>query len=303
MGMACRVLAVALSLSVAGCSLATRAGVRWLYARAELPAAQIIREICYANASPCDTPKHRLDLYLPATTAWPVIVFVHGGGWDSGDKDHRAGGADVYANIGRFYAARGVGVAVINYRLQPRVTWPEQVEDVRSAFLWVRSSIETHGGRADQLFLMGHSAGAHLASLFALSSTPDLRPGLRGVVVTSGAGLDLADERTYQLGADRRYYASRFQRGDASGDWRRDASPAAFASAQAPPFLILYATGETRALQYQSQLLHRQLTAHGADSRLVPVPGESHARVVLALSHPDKTPARAILEFVRELSR
>ena len=51
-------------------------------------------------------------------------MFVHGGNWDSGDKNYRPGGADVYANIDRFDAARGLGVAGDNYRLQPAVTWP-----------------------------------------------------------------------------------------------------------------------------------------------------------------------------------
>ena len=55
-------------------------------------------------------------------------MFVHGGNWDSGDKNDRAGGADVYANIGRFDAARGLGVAVDNYRLQPAVAWPSRRE-------------------------------------------------------------------------------------------------------------------------------------------------------------------------------
>ncbi|MDP3130995.1 MAG: alpha/beta hydrolase, partial [Bacillota bacterium] len=70
-----------------------------------------------------------------------MIIFVHGGNWDSGDKNYRAGGADVYANIGRFYAARGIGVAVINYRPQPVVAWPAQVDDVRAAVTWVRANI------------------------------------------------------------------------------------------------------------------------------------------------------------------
>ena len=52
-------------------------------------------------------------------------------------------------------------------------------------------------------------------------------------------------------------------------------------------------------LQRQSQLLHAALTTAGAKSTLVPVPGESHTRMVLALTHPDKLPVKAILDFVR----
>lgn len=281
---------------VAGCSLVTRAGIARYYERTDFPEAQIAREICYLSDGACDTPKHTLDLYRPAAAGWPVIVFVHGGNWDSGDKNYRAGGADVYANIGRFYAARGVGVAVINYRLQPGVRWPAQVDDVRAAVAWVRANVGRYGGLPDRVYAMGHSAGAHLASLAALTTAG---AGLRGVIAVSGAALDLADERTYQLGADRDYYRQRFQDGDQTDAWRRRASPAQLVPTPAPPFLILYATGETLALQRQSQVLHAALVAAGAPSRLVPVPGESHARIVLALTHPWKLPAQTILDFER----
>ena len=291
-----RLLAVALAVAFSGCSLATRAGVALLYEKAALPASQIVRDICYTTAQPCDGPKHTLDLYRPAATGWPVIIFVHGGNWDSGDKNLRAGGADVYANIGRFYASRGVGVAVINYRLQPNVRWPRQVDDVRAATAWVRGNIERYGGLPDRVFLMGHSAGAHLASLAALT-TEDA--GVRGVIAVSGAALDLADEQTYQLGADRDYYRARFQGDDRSEEWKHRASPALFANAKSPPFLILYATGETRPLQRQSQVLHDALTKAGASSQLVAVQGESHSRMVLALSRGNRTAAPAILSFVQ----
>ncbi len=279
----------------AGCSLITRAGVGLLYEKTDLPASQIVRDLCYTS-EPCDSPRHTLDLYRPSAAAWPVIIFVHGGNWDSGDKNYRAGGADVYANIGRFYAARGIGVAVINYRLQPAVAWPAQVDDVRAGVRWVRSNIGRYGGQPNRIFLMGHSAGAHLASLASLTS-PDLP--IRGVIAVSGAALDLADERTYQLGADRAFYHQRFRGGDTGMAWAQTASPAQFATPQAPPFLILYATGETRALQRQSQVLHEALDQAGAASTLLPIPGESHTRIVLALSHPDKAPAKVILDFVR----
>jgi len=287
---------VAATLALSGCALVTRAGVALLYENAVLPAAQIVRDACYI-AAPCNTADHTLDLYLPTQREWPVIVFVHGGGWDSGDKNYRAGSADVYANIGRYYATRGIGVAVINYRLQPRVQWSEQVDDVRAAVSWVRNNIAARGGRPDRMFLMGHSAGTHLAAMVALETT-GAAPAARGVIAVSGAALDLADEATYRLGADRRYYEQRFRGSDAGVAWQRRASPISRVSAAAPPFLIMYATGESRALQHQSRLLHEALLAAGARSELVPVPGESHTRIVLALSHPRKVPAQAIVEFV-----
>src|SRR5439155_21038348 len=59
----------------------------------------IHRDICYREGSADE--KHRLDLFLPHGTNWPILIFIHGGGLTSGDKALRVSGADVYGNIGR----------------------------------------------------------------------------------------------------------------------------------------------------------------------------------------------------------
>jgi len=296
--------AVAFVLTAAllsGCAAVTAVGVKFLYRRAELPERQIVRDVAYRVAAPGETHGDKLDLYRPTGTGWPVVVFVHGGNWDSGSRNLRAGGADVYANIGRFLAPRGIGAAVIDYRLQPAVDWRTQVADVREAVRWVHANVASYGGRADRIFLMGHSAGAHLISHVAFDTLAlaSIRP--RGVIAVSGAGLDLVDAQTYALGEDPRYYEQRFRGGDATGAWRSDASPVHHVQRAAPPFLIVYAAGEKRALHRQSQLLAAALDSAGVPQRTVIVPGESHSRIVLTLSRPDRTAAPAVLEFIESL--
>jgi len=295
-------LAPALALVLvfaSSCSPVKAIGIRFLYRRAELPRAQVIRDVCYLPSSGCEDEAHKLDLYLPAGEGWPVIVFAHGGGWNQGDKALRVGGADVYANIGRYYASQGIGAAVINYRLQPTTDWRGQLEDVRQATRWVHDHIREHGGRPDEIFLMGHSAGTHLTSLAALDTdSPDAVP-IRGVIAVSGAGLDMTDRETYELGEDIHYYEKRFRGSDSTGSWRVVASPVHYATRNAPPFLILHAGGESRGLRRQAQCLREALARVGVENRIVVVPGQSHSRIVLALSRPDRTAAPAILEFVR----
>jgi len=215
-------------------------------------------------------------------------------------------GADVYGNIGRFYASQGIGVAVINYRLQPKVTWREQAEDVAHAALWVHSHLGIYGGDTGRLFIGGHSAGAHLAARVALDEKYLQKLGLSpsifsGAIAVSGAGLDLSDKQTYELGAKLRHYEMRFRCGDPTENWKYEGSPVACigTATGAPPFLILYAEGESQALQRQSRILHETLQRHAIPSELVPVPGQSHRRMVLALSRPDKTAGPAILRFIR----
>ncbi len=293
-----RLLLITLSLTLTGCAAVTRVGVHVLYRRAELPAAQVARDVCYLPGPECDSDAHRLDLYLPQGSGWPLIVFIHGGGWDSGDKNLRAGGADVYANIGRYFATQGIGTAVINYRLQPTTAWRGQVADVRAAVRWLHGHAREHGGRPDRIFLMGHSAGGYLAAFVGLDGPVADSSGVRGVICVSGAGLDLTDSLTYALGEDPRYYAQRFRDGDSTEAWRRDASPVYRVHAGAPPFLILYAGGEKRALQRQARCLEQALGHAGVENTVVVVPGESHARMVLTLSRPDRTAVPAILDFI-----
>jgi acetyl esterase/lipase len=265
-----------------------------LYKRAPLPDAQVKYDVSYVDHSPLAA--QRLDLFFPTRTNWPVFIFVHGGNWSAGDKGLRVGGADVYDNIGRFYAARGVGVAVINYRLQPVVNWREQVKDVAAATDWIHAHIAEYGGNPHGIFLGGHSAGAQLACHAALLS-PSM---ISGVISVSGAGLDLTDEKTYQLGANRAYYSARFGNNGSREIWQREASPVTYITSNAPPFLILYAAGETKALKRQSQRLKEVLENQHVPNQLVVVPGESHERMVLTLSRPDRTAADAILDFISQ---
>ena len=285
-------LALLICAFLTGCSAVERVGMRVLYRRAALPEQQITRDIPYVRGS--TLPKHQLDLFHPAGRGWPVFVFIHGGSWDSGDKALNVADQDVYGNIGRFYAARGIGVAVINYRLQPDATWREQIDDASQAVAWVRNSIAQYGGDANRVFVGGHSAGAHLAAHVAL------RGRVAGAICISGAGYDMADAETYRLGNKPAFYAERFAQNGANPDWQRNASPATSIHKNAPPFLLLYAQGDSAPLRRQSRHMHGLLQAAGVKSKLIEIPGESHIRIVLALTRADKAAAPEILRFIEE---
>ena len=297
-GLCCAGLAVLVAVGLGGCRSTLQAvGVAFLYDEIELPDAQVARDLAYRAGPEADPEKHRLDLFLPepGTGPWPVVVFVHGGGWRTGDKGLQVAGADVYGNIGRFFASHGIGAAVISYRLQPNVTWREQVDDVRRAARWVRSHVAALGGDPHSLFLMGHSAGAHLAAHVAL----DPAEPVCGWIPVSGAGFDLGDPETYALGADPGYYERRFRNGDRDDAWQREASPLRSVGAHAPPALILYAEDEWPALHRQAELLDQALRAAGVASTLREIPDEDHYSEVLALTRPDQVAAPLILDFVR----
>ena len=294
---------VALCGLSASCGLYYRGGIALYYREAALAPGLNRLDVPYAG--PSSTPKQRLNLFLPdgGAAAKPFVLFVHGGNWDGGDRNLKVGGADVYNNIGRYLAARGIGAAVISYRLLPEVTWRQQIADVAAAVRWMNAHAKDYGGTSGCVFVMGHSAGAQLAARAALdpevnTGTP---PSICGVIGVSGAAYDLTDQATYAINDDLDWYAERF--GGTPG-WQEAASPIRFVrqDSRLPPFLLLYAGGEGRALQRQSQLMHTALLAAGGSSSLVVVPGESHSRIVLTLSRDGKTAGPAIVKFVRQVA-
>lgn len=123
---------------------------------------KIIRNIPYAAHA-----KQRLDIYTPDKTRAsnkprPVVIVVHGGGWIIGDKRERA----------LFSAAltkQGYVVCTINYRLAPQYPFPTAITDFLLALTWVHDYIRAYGGDPEELFVIGDSAGAHIASLGAAS--------------------------------------------------------------------------------------------------------------------------------------
>ncbi len=277
-------------------------GARFLYEKAPSPPT-VQLDVAYDPAAPADA-KRQLDLYLPAGRDYPLVVFVHGGGWAWGDRRQSFGGADVYRNIGRFLASQGIGAAVIGYRLVWPTDWRAQLGDVARAVAWVQAHAADRGGRADRVFLMGHSAGAQLAARVAtdpawLAQEQGARAGVCGVIAVSGAGYDLGDIATYRTGVDPLYFAERFGNSRLDGTWWHDASVVPFLDASDPPFLVVSATGESDGLRRQSALFHERLGQAGVASTMVTVKGSSHERVILELSRADKTAGPAILDFIR----
>lgn len=295
------VLLAALLLS--GCGAAIRwVGIQVLYEKAELPTDRVLRDLPYWQGKEFDGKKHRLDLFLATGKGWPTVIFVHGGGWNKGDKGLRVGGRDVYGNIGRFFAAHGVGAAVINYRLLSKATWRQQIADVARAVAWVHRNVGRYGGDSEALFLVGHSAGAHLAASVALHREPLAAEGLGlkaicGLIAVSGV-YDMVDPQTFALGAKLSYLEKRFKEGDPTSAWRRAASPLFDLDPGAPPVLLLYASGEWPWLQRQSQLLHTALEAAGLPGRMIEVQADNHARLALDLSRQDRTVGAESLAFI-----
>lgn len=216
------------------------------------------RNLAYGAA-----PQQKLDYYPPTVftrSAPPLIVFVHGGGWEHGSKDNATGDAKI-----RHFPAKGYAFATIDYRLVPGATVEQQAQDVVSALAWLVAHARDLHFDPNRMVLMGHSAGAHLAALVA--TDPRYMHGrdlmldqLRGVVLLDGAAYDVPAQMAEAGRFMRPIYTEAF-----GTDPARQRALSPIAHTKGPnvlSFLILHVQREDGTRQ--SEALAKALRAEGS---------------------------------------
>lgn len=122
----------------------------------------VTKDIQYLSIPGVDPNLLSLDIYSPKKgSGYPVMIMVHGGGWSQGDKDS----IDLYTYMPEAFVSRGYVLVAPNYRLTPAAKFPAHAQDVAAAVAWTIEHISSYRGDPAQVFLGGHSAGAHLAAL------------------------------------------------------------------------------------------------------------------------------------------
>ncbi|MFA7496946.1 MAG: alpha/beta hydrolase [Acidithiobacillus sp.] len=135
-------------------------------------------------------PRGHLDVYVPVPSdgypkpvgGYPVVMFIYGGAWESGDRQK-------YKFVGEALAARGLVVVIPNYRLYPAVRYPAFLQDNARAVAWTYHHIETFGGNRHHFYIMGHSAGAYNAAMLALDPLWLKAVGLQPSIFSGWIGL------------------------------------------------------------------------------------------------------------------
>lgn len=235
---------------------------------AELPPgvrAQL--DIPYAKASGAQ----KLDLYLPADDSSglrPAIVFVHGGGWRSGDKQRGQ-----WSRMPSEYARDGYVTVSVNYRLTGEAPWPAQVEDVKAAVRWLRARSADYRVDSERIGAYGNSAGAHLVSLLGLVHERDRLEGsgpnqghssLVQAVCASATPTDFLNWGA--AGTVPQRLGNTFLAGpeEQLEERARQASPITYARDSAPPFLLVHGTADRTVPMQQSDRFAKALRDAGA---------------------------------------
>jgi acetyl esterase/lipase len=222
--------------------------------------------------------RQKLDLYLPQKSdgPLPVLVWIHGGGWQAGDK----------ANPPLLpYATKGYAVASVNYRLSQHAIYPAQIEDCKAAIRWLRANAKKFNLNPDKIGVAGASAGGHLVALLGTTGDAKELEGTGGnldqpsrvqCVVDLFGPTDLSkmggthDNPTSPeaklLGGPVQEVKEKVAK----------ANPIAFVTKSSAPFLILHGDKDKTVILSQSEMLVDALKKVGVEVRLVVVAGAGH---------------------------
>lgn len=227
----------------------------------------VVRDVAYGPHE-----RHRLDIYRQrdATGPQPVMVFIYGGAWDSGDR--RA-----YDFVGRAFAARGLVTVIADYRLVPEGRYPGFLEDNAAALAWVAREIPAYGGLPDRLFIAGHSAGAYNAAMLGLDRRFLDAAGADAVAPLGVIGLSGPYDF---LPLDVASTIAAF--GHVEG--LEATQPIHHARADAPPMLLIHGTGDDTVYPRNSIALASAMTEAGGSAELMLLEGEDHAATLITLS-------------------
>ncbi len=243
------------------------------------------KNLVYRDGDEEDLGKHKLDIYSrKGQTNEPVVFFIHGGSWKSGDRS-------LYAALGNRYSLAGFVTVVPSYRLAPKHAHPAQIEDVAAAFAWTVQHISEYGGDSNRIYVAGHSAGGHLAALLALDESYlavyHLSTKLvHGVLALSGVyNLTMGESQESVFGKD--------------PEIRRKASPLFHIKAGAPPFLVTFCQWDYFSLPAQARQFHRALQKAGVMSELVFIPRQSHISEIVNVWRDDDPTVMATLKFMK----
>lgn len=225
-----------------------------------------------------------LDLYrVDSTAAAPVVIWLHGGGWFTGDRT-------LAPDLHTYFARTGIAMASIEYRLTGDAIFPAQLHDVRAAIRFLRIHAADLNLDPHRIGVWGSSAGGHLAALAGLTGHLETLPGENAdgdasvqAVAESYGPVDLT-QSDVPAGAPlpgtdpRNSPEARLIGGlpDEQPERAHDASPHLRVTPEAPPFQISHGTGDILVPHRHSELLHETLIANGVVSDLYLVDDYRH---------------------------
>jgi acetyl esterase/lipase len=253
---------------------------------------RIERDVPYVEPK---TERQSLDIYAPSAGGdHAVVVWIHGGGWRQGDKRGVEQKPQAFVDKGYVFIST-------NYRFVPHVSVKEMTGDIAKAIRFAHDHAKEYGGNPDAIFVMGHSAGAHLAALVCTDERYLKAEGLSLSIIKGCVPVDTA---AYDV-------PMRFAQSDAakssqgkaifgeSADSHRELSPISYVGkVQAiPAFLILHVADRPDS-KVQSEQFAKALQSKGVNAVVVPAEGKTHGTINSELGLATDQPTQRLFEFM-----
>ena len=236
----------------------------------------VLHDVVYCTM---DSVPLRMDIYFPTSQSGPspVLVYVHGGGWTSGEKSEILGLRDL-----PMFTAAGYLVVSVDYRLAPEFHFPAMIQDVKCAVRYLRAHADEYNLDPDHIGAWGLSAGGHLVSLLGLADESagwdvgeylDQSSRVQAVVDMFGP----ADFT--QAGAQSILPETMLETPDPTADLLAWLSPVTYISPDDPPFLIFHGNRDWIVPAEQAALFDQRLRAAGVPSQLVIIQNAGHGLI------------------------
>lgn len=255
-------------------------------------ATQKIKDVDYLQTPVAKTtglPK--LNVFVPKSNknkTMPVLIFVHGGNWNTGNKD-------TYGFLGRNFAKKGVVTIIPDYTLSPNASYNEMAKEIAAVIQWTKQNCAQYNGDPNRIFITGHSAGGHLAALAVMNPKYGIDPkDVSGIILNDAAGLDMKHYlENYPPTAESDYLATWTNNPTV---WH-DASPIYFLNKDTPPFLIYVGDKTYESIKTANERFLKALQP--IQPRVVPIHiNKSHIPMVLQYFWPWNNRYDEIIDFM-----
>lgn len=224
-----------------------------------------------------DTPRQQLDIYQPAVAdKGVVVIFFYGGGW-------RTGARSEYRFVAQTLTRHGATVVIPDYRIYPDGIFPDFMHDAATAVAWTHRHIAEYGGDPTKIYLLGHSAGGHIATLLALDKQYLAMHGLTTNILAGVVGLAPPTDFASTLEA-------KYRPAFGNQTELERAQPIRYARMDAPPLFLQHGANDSVVLPRNSLTLAERITTMGGQAYARIYSDAGHAGLLLIFTRLGATP-------------
>ena len=240
-----------------------------------------------------NTPK--LNIFVPRkskTAHSRVLIFVHGGNWNSGRKG-------TYDLLGRNFARKGVITIIPDYTVSPKANYEVMAKQIVAVIQWTKKNISQYNGNPNQIFITGHSAGGHLGALAVMNPKYGIDPkSIAGIILNDAAGLDMKNYLEENPPTAEDDYLATWT---SNPEQWKTASPIYFIDKNTPPFLIYVGDKTYNSIKIANSRFVSALKPFQPDVMPIRL-NKKHVPMVLQYFHPWSDRFDEILTFMEKTS-